>query len=224
MEIIINPEPRQLIDTYLPASVRARMSQAIMDAYKWSDLLLNNTAIFKSLRGKKRLLPEIKNVAVEFFMIQAVKNGELPLSYRIKFNSNRSHPFLELYNADLLLHFNQVKSKDQCARKAFCRDRLIKPIQSYIDVDNTSEASISYDSQKYFQMNHGYQSSNPNFINLGIPNTSGIFEASVQLLEEYRVIEGFYPKSQIETIDDFTFEEFQRYAEGEEANDSRKTS
>ncbi|MDU0331954.1 hypothetical protein ACTNDP_22135 [Paenibacillus barengoltzii] len=224
MLIVINPEPRDIIDTYIPMSIRSRMCQAIVDAYKWSDILLSNTSIFKSVRGKKRLLPEIKNVAVEFFIVQAIKNGEIPLNYRIKFNSNFSHPFLELYNNDVLIHINQVKSKNQCARKAFCRDRLIKPIQSYIDVDSDQGAHISYDSQKYFQMNHGYQTSIPSFVNLGIPNSRGDMEASIQLLEEYRVVEGFYPKSQIETIDEFTFEEFQRYAEGEGANDSRQTS
>ncbi|MBA9086550.1 hypothetical protein FHR92_003028 [Fontibacillus solani] len=224
MEVVINPEPRAIIDSHIPMPVRARVCQAIVDAYKWSEILLNNTSIFKSVRGKKRLLPEIKNVAVEFFVVQAIKNGEIPLEYRIKFNSNFSHPFLELYNSEVLIHFNQVKTKNQCGRKAFCRDRLIKPIQSYIEVDNDLETHISYDTQKYFQMNHGYQTTIPSFVNLGIPNDQGVLEASVQLLEEYRVIEGYYPESQIETIDEFTFEEFQRYAEGEEANDSRQTS
>lgn len=180
--------------------------------------------MFHTQRGKKLATPEIKNLAVEFFAIQSVKNGELPFKHRTGYNSNRSHSFLELYNSDSLFHFNQVKSKTMCARKAECRDRHIKPLESYINIDEQNNSYIDFDNQRYFQINHGYQSSSPSFITLGIPNKEGVLKGSIFLLEEYRVIEGFYPKSKIESLDDFSFEEFQRYAEGENENAARKTS
>lgn len=218
MEIIINPAPREITNKFIPFPTRSRLSQAIVDAYKWSDILLNNTAAFKTLRGKKRLLPEIKNIAVEFFVIQAVKNGELPFKHRVSFNSNYSHPFLELYTDELLIHFNQVQYKSKCARKAFCRDKHIKPIQSYINYDDAIN-SVRFDDQRYFQVNHGYQTETPSFISLGIPNEKGKFEDYIPLMEEFAVTEGFYPKSKIQALDEFSFEDFQRYAEGDDIDD-----
>lgn len=187
-------------------------------------MLMENNIVLQTQRGKKHAFPEIKNLAIEFFMMQAVKNGELPFKHRTGYNSNRSHSFLELFNDDSLFHFNQVRSKSMCARKAECRDRHIRPLSSYINIDEQNNANIECDNQRYFQLNHGYQSSNPSFITLGIPNRKGVLEGTIFLLEEYRVVEGFYPKSKIESLDDFSFEEFQRFAEGDNENATRKTS
>jgi hypothetical protein len=212
IELVIKQDPKLVINNHVPLAVRAKFAQVVVNAYKWSEMLFNNTAAFKSIRGKKRLLPEIKNIAVEFFVMQAVKNRDLPFEFRINYNSNRSHPYLELFNDRSLIHFNQVKRKNNCGRKAFCRDRLIQPISSYI---NFEKNSVEYDDQLYFQLNHGYQSETPSFLTLGIPSVYGKFEASIQLLEEFTAIEGYYPKSTVKNIDDMSFEEFEQFAEGE---------
>jgi len=221
VKIQILDEPREVINQYIPLESRKRLSKIIIDAYQWSDLLINNTAALKTIRGTKRLLPELKNVAVEFFVMQAVKNKELPFTYRIGYNANRSHPFIELFNESILIHFNQVRTKNSGARKAFCRDRLLQPIKSYIDFE---EGDIKYEDERYFQINHGYQTEKPSFITLGIPNKQGKFDASIYLLEEFSVFEGHYPKSKIETVDEINFEDFQRFAEGEGINESIKNS
>lgn len=221
MKIEILEDSKSLINRVIPFEVRKKLVKCIVDAYQWSDLLLKNTAVFHSIRSRKRLLPEIKNVAVEYFVKEAVKNKELPFKYRIGYNSNRSHPFIELFNDSVLIHFNQVKRKNQGARKAFCRDRYLRPIESYIDFE---DGKIKFDDQLYFQVNHGYQTEQPLFVTLGIPNEKGNFESSINLLEEFSVIEGRYPKSKIEQVDEISFEDFQRFAEGEELNDSTKTS
>ncbi|MDK8182135.1 hypothetical protein [Paenibacillus sp. UMB4589-SE434] len=222
MEIVIAQDPREIIKSHISFSARSKLSNLVIDAYKWSELLINNTAAFKTLRGQKRLLPEIKNVAVEFFIIQAVKNKELPFLCRSAYNSNRSHTYLELYNEDTLIHFNQVSSKNKCGRKAVCRDRVTKPLESYIDYSDNINPTISVDSKNYFQVNHGYQTSTPSFITLGIPNGEGILNGSIPLLQEFVVVEGFYPKSKIQTVDEISFEDFQRYAEGDGLEDVEK--
>lgn len=222
VKIEVEDAPREIINQCIPLEVRKKLTKLIMDAYQWSDLLIKNTSVFKSARGIKRLLPEIKNVAVEFFVMQAAKNKELPFSYRIGYNSNHSHPFIELFNDSTLIHFNQVRTKRSGGRKAFCRDRHLKPITSYIDFEDGN--TIKYEDQRYFQVNHGYQTETPAFITLGIPNIEGKFESSIYLLEEFSVFEGYYPKSKIENVDELSFEDFQRFAEGEEGNESFKES
>ncbi|MEK5036344.1 hypothetical protein MKY96_33480 [Paenibacillus sp. FSL R7-0302] len=223
MFFVINPDPREVIEEYIPLNVRALLAKEITDAYQWSELIFNNTAAFKSLRGRYKLLPEIKNLAVEFLMMQASKSGKLPLKYRTGYNSNHSHSFTELYDDNVLLHFNQVKSKNKCGRKAYCRDRLVKPVQSYFDIEDNSLV-VEENVQKYFQVNHGYQSETPLFISLGIPNSMGILEGRISLLDEITVIEGARPVSQVKEIDDFDFEDFQRFAEGAEENDKQQSS
>ncbi|GEM01927.1 hypothetical protein SAMN05421839_1184 [Halolactibacillus halophilus] len=214
---VIKDEPRTLINGYIDFSTRKKLGQLVTDAYKWSSLLQENTLQLKTIRGKKRLLPEIKNVSIEFFLIQAMKNNELPFKYRFANNVRGSHPYLELYNDDTIIHVNQVSRKNMCARKAICRDVLFKPIQSYIEFEELDE--ISYHEKRYFQLNHGYQTSTPEFVTLGIPNNSYKFDASIPILEEYTAIEGHLPKSKIEKIDGDFLDAFQRYAEGDEQNE-----
>ncbi|MCQ2009283.1 MAG: hypothetical protein ABF629_15210 [Sporolactobacillus sp.] len=212
--------PIETINKAVPLEIRRELARIVIDAYKWSDILIKNTAVFQSLRGRKRLLPEIKNVAVEFVAMQAVKNNRLPFQYRMASTSNHSHFYLELFDGNTLIHFNQVAQRNNCARKAFCRDRLIKPLSSYMDFDS---GSIECDNKQYFQVNHGYQSVAPLFVTLGIPEKSGKLGPKIYLLDEYSASTGKYPKSKIETVKDFSYEDFQRYAEGEEGNELFKS-
>ncbi|MNC16185.1 hypothetical protein D3C75_640340 [compost metagenome] len=222
MEIIIKEDPSDVINGLIPFQIRAIISQTIVDAYKWIDLILNNTLAFKSKRSKHIFIPEAKNLAVEFFMIQATKSGKLPFEYRYAFNSNLTHSYLELYNDNILIHLNQVNSKNKCAKKAYCRDRHIKPVDSYINIGPDSEAFLSEKEQElYFQVNHGYQSSSPNFITLGIPNKLGKFSTAIQLLDEFAVIEGHYPKSKIEIVSELSFREFEEFVENQTSEETQ---
>jgi len=222
MNFIIKDDPRAIIDLHIPFTERSKMLQIIVDAYKWSDMLLNNTEAFKIKRSKNLLAPELKNIAVEFFFMQAMLNNNLPFEYRYATNSNRSHSYIEIYNQNILIHINQVARKEACGRKAYCRDRFINDPESYFVIDK-EELTINHGPQHYFQLNHGYQSSSPAFISLGIPNNKGKFSAYVPLMEEVRAINGNYPKSELQHVEEFSFEEFQRFAEGEEIHDSKKS-
>jgi hypothetical protein len=225
MSYIINDEPRELVNKHIPFQLRKKFADLVTDGYKWSTILQENTPHFRTPRGKKRLLPEIKNVSTEFFFWQAIKNNEIPFECKFATNDKRSHNYLEIYNDDVLIHINQVQTKRSCGRKAFCRDRFLKPIYSYMAFDELEENSHYQhdDDRLYFQINHGYQTSTPQFITIGIPNKSSKFDAYVPVLEEYNAIEGNLPKSKIEKIDaDFFNDAFQRFAEGDEVKDERK--
>jgi len=211
---VIQDEPRKIINNYIDFATRKKLGKLIVDGYKWSVLLQENTPHFKSLRGRKRLLPEIKNISVEFFMVQAVMNGELPFEYRIANNSKGSHPYLELFNDETVIHINQVSRENACARKAICREVLFQPMQSYAEFEELGD--ISYHDKRYFQLNHGYQTKTPSFVTLGIPNQSYRFDTSIPILQEYTAIEGDLPKSKIEKIDEDFFNAFQQFAEGDE--------
>lgn len=217
--IVLKDDPRKIINNHISLNVRQLFGEAIVDAYKFSTLLQQNNPQLRSIRGLKRLLPEIKNVSIEYFLTRTIKNNNLPFQYKHATNSNRSHPFIEIYNDDMVLHVNQVRTKGSCARKAYVRDKLIKPVKSYM-LFNMDD--LDYEDRYYFQLNHGYQTEEPLFITLGIPNQDYKLEGSISLLEEYSIIKGTYPTSKIETIEEDFFSEFQQFAEGDEFSEEAK--
>lgn len=225
MDIII-PEKnaREVIEENFSREVRMKIPQIIYNAYNWSYRVIQNTALLNWERGKT-LAPHIKNIAVEFFLVQEIKNGNLPFRWRVSHNSNKSATLIELYDDQILLHINQVATKNKVARRAFCRDQYIQKFQSYIDFDDLKEPSNTIkDKPKYFQLNHGYQSMEPLFISLGIPNKHQKWEDNIQLLDEFSVFEGKYPKSKPEDIKDFSLEEFQLFTEEVEKNERKETN
>lgn len=224
MSIVI-PEKsaREVIEDAFPKEVRMKLPNIIADAYKWSYRLVENTAILSWVRGKT-LTPHIKNIAVEFFLVQEIKNGNLPLNWRVNYTSNKSASFIEFYSSYVLLHVNQVSGKGRIARDAFCRDQYIQPFQSYIEFDEENQYTGTVEDQlKYFQLNHGYQSTEPSFISLGIPGINKKWVDNIQLLEEYVVYNGKYPKSKPENIEDISLEDFQQFAEEVEKNEFKES-
>lgn len=222
MDIIVpQKSARQVIEENFPQHVRMKIPQIMYNAYMWSYRVVENTPLLNWKRGKT-LTPHIKNMAVEFFLVQEIKNGNLPFNWRVSHNSNKSATLIELYNDQMLLHVNQVATKKNVARPAFCRDQYIQEFQSYINFERLEDSSeVSHNKPKYFQLNHGYQSMEPLFISLGIPNKNEKWEDNIQLLDEFSVFEGKYPKSKPEDIKDFSLEEFQQFAEEVEKNEHK---
>ncbi|MCA0150306.1 hypothetical protein LCD52_16095 [Rossellomorea vietnamensis] len=222
---IVVPEKsaRQVIDENFPIELRSKFPKIINNAYFWAYRTLQNTSLLNWERGKS-LLPHIKNIAVEFFLVQEIKNNNLPLSWRVSFTSNKSASLIELYNDDILLHINQVRNKLSIGRAAYCRNQHIQHFQSYINFENINDKNNTVQGKpKYFQLNHGYQSQEPLFISLGIPGTNKKWVDNIQLLDEFTVVEGQYPKSKPEDIKDFSLEEFQQFAEEVDKNESKAT-
>lgn len=217
--LIITDEPRKIIDNCIDFDSRRLLGEAIIDAYKWATLLQQNTPQFRNTRGLKRLLPEMKNISIEFFLTKTIDVERLPFRYRYAYNSNKSHPFLEIYNDEIVMHINQVANKSSCARKAFFREKFLKPVRSYMLFEELDE--INYDNKHYLQMNHGYQTERPLFITLGLPNQEYKFEGAISILEEYSSIKGKYPTSKIETIEEDFFSQFQQFAEGVEQSEKK---
>ncbi|MFD2442531.1 hypothetical protein ACFSO7_00730 [Bacillus sp. CGMCC 1.16607] len=225
MHIIVpDKTAREVIEEAFPIEVRIKLPQIILDAYKWSFRIVENTSLLNWIRGRT-LTPNIKNIAVEFFLVQEIKNGNLPLNWRVSYTSNKSASLIELYSDEILLHINQVGSHRKIARAAFCRDQYIQPFQSYIDFDGNSQyLSTVENKQKYFQLNHGYQSHEPLFVSLGIPGANRKWIDNIQLLKEFAVYKGRYPKSKLENINDFSLEDFQQFAEEVENNELKESN
>lgn len=215
MKIVVAEEvPRKVIEENFEFEIRMKFPKIINDAYFWAHRLIENTATLNWIRGNS-LLPNIKNIAVEYFLVQEIKNGKLPLQWRINYTSNRSASFIEIFNDSLLLHVNQVQNKKCIGRPAFCRDQHLEHFQTYFNIEpEKNVVNFVKDKQRYFQLNHGYQSREPLFINLGIPGSNRKWIDNINILEEFASIEGRFPKSKPENIEELNLEEFQRYAEG----------
>ncbi len=225
MNIIVpDKDAREVIEHAFPIELRMKFPQIILNAYMWSYRIVKNTPLLNWERGRT-LTPNIKNIAVEFFLVQEIKKGNLPLKWRVSYTSNKSASLIDLFTDDFLLHINQVAKPTKIARAAFCRDQHIQPFQSYIDFDDNYEYINTVEKkQKYFQLNHGYQSQEPLFVNLGIPGANRKWIDNIQLLKEFAVYDGRYPKSKLEDIKEFSLEDFQLFAEEVENNEQQESN
>ncbi len=220
MNIVIQKEDaREVIEKHFGVEIRRKLPKIIYDAYFWSHRIIENTSMLNWIRGKS-LLPNIKNIAVEFFIVQEIKNGNLPFQWRVNYTTNKSASFIEIFNDSILLHVNQVANKKKIARPAFCRDQYIQSFQSYIEFQPEISTFDQVNKKpQYFQLNHGYQSIEPLFISLGIPGDNRKWIDNIQLLNELVSIEGRLPKSKVENIEGFSLEDFQQFADEVDSND-----
>ncbi|MGG0516607.1 hypothetical protein [Bacillus pseudomycoides] len=227
MSAIVIPEqdPREIIEKYFPRNIRTRIPEVINNAYGWCYIHAENTPLLNWTRGKS-ILPNIKNIAVEFFVREEIKKGNLPFQWRVNYNRNRSASLIEIYNDEMVLHINQVAKKSSIARPAYCRDQYIKSLQCYWDFGNelnSEEPRMIEKDKLYFQLNHGYQSESPLFVSLGIPGKDKQWVEAIQLLDEFVTIQGVHPKSKVEEIPGFSLEDLQQFT-NEVERDERNNS
>ncbi|MED3310336.1 hypothetical protein P4436_05865 [Bacillus thuringiensis] len=227
MSLIVVPEqdPREIIENYFPRIIRTRIPQVINNAYGWCYTHAENTPAFDWKRGNS-LVPNMKNIVVEFFIREEIKKGNLPFNWRVSYNRNKSASLIEVYNDDIVLHINQVARKSAIARPAYCRDQYVKSVQCYWDWGNELDAEeprIIEKNKLYFQLNHGYQSQSPLFVSLGIPGRNKKWVEAIQLLDEFVTIQGVHPKSTVEEIKEFSLEDLQQFT-NEVERDERNNS
>ena len=114
MNIVIQKEDaREVIEKHFGVEIRRKLPKIIYDAYFWSHRIIENTSMLNWIRGKS-LLPNIKNIAVEFFIVQEIKNGNLPFQWRVNYTTNKSASFIEIqYCCMLIKLLTKRKLQDQ---------------------------------------------------------------------------------------------------------------
>lgn len=161
-------------------------------------------------RGK-RIIPELKNSAVEFCIIQACKRNILPFEVSFENNARKTGKYLKLKYKEASLTVNQTRSVKVSSRDAKFRKELLRTFTTCLNLFNIDENMIP--SKYYFEINHGYQSKTPIFTVAGIPdgNHGWIFSKKLNMLTALSKGESDDLKTVSKDIESFGPDEFRKY-------------
>lgn len=163
----------EIINTFSSRTMSI-LARGVQQAYRWTNNWLKDpgNAVLVSYEWEKYTRGFVVGVAVNYFIIKELLDEDLDLHFSFKYNSNKSYPYLVITDdkREFELTVNQTQKGKRCASKSQFRDNLIDKYQSSLfDTDNEENMK----NKKYFQLTHGYQTAEPGFINLGIPNKNG---------------------------------------------------
>lgn len=213
---------QKMIKELFNVRVRSLLNTAVGKGYELANNTKENTNYLNHAKTRgKDILPHLKNYSVEFAIIKYIENGLLPYDFDIKYNSNKSARYFVLFdsNRKFELCVNQVNEKNKIGRPAYYRNQRIESFNSYFILSENNETEIITKKPIYFELNHGYQSTSPNFVVLGIPGKHGKWLDKVDISREINHIPlsgGI--KTTVEEVKDFNFEELQEYIEKSESN------
>ncbi|MDW7614888.1 hypothetical protein SC499_09125 [Peribacillus simplex] len=202
--------------------IRSLLNSAVIKGYELAHSTKDNTSYlsYSKSRGKD-ILPYLKNYAVEFAIIKYIESGLLPFDFEIKYNRTRSSRFFILFDTSrkMELCVNQVSQKKKIGRPAYYRNQRIESFNSYFILSDISNGEIVNDKPVYFELNHGYQSTTPNFVILGIPGKDGKWIDKLEISNEINLVSDTGTiKTKIEEVEEFNFEELQKYIEKSGSN------
>lgn len=182
--ILINQEfAPKIVDEYFSNTTKEILKNIIFKGYYEVDKIekQSNTTIGKFLAldklRNKNVIPEIKNLAIDYFLLQACIHGMLPFEANYQANSNNSGHNLRMTTTDGkgILTVNQVTKINNSSRDAVYRKNMEHDLVSELNLwgNNLSTKDDSSVIKYYFELTHGHQSLQPKFVVLGMPNDEG---------------------------------------------------
>lgn len=168
--------------------------------------------IIKNPRWKK-VIPEFKNIATEYFLMSACDKGLLPLSYCICENSGNTGDYVQFkFNKNnCILTVNQVRSKQRSSRNALFREEMREQFNSSFNLSFKDEFHSDNMLEYYVELCHGYQSSKPHFVTLGIPDNNNGWMSYIDIKSPFLSVskgEEKDIKTSTNDISEFNKEEF----------------
>ena len=180
--------PRENMEQVFDKNCRRSFVNGIKNAYKWLSIWeqdpVNQVLLkYSGKTGRGNIL----SWAVTYFLIEEVKKGNINLSYRLDLTRQSKIPYLVLFDKsrNVELTVNQVPKISKPARAAINRYERIKNNFTTTLFDTYAEEK---EQPFYYQLTHGYQSKEPGFINLGIPNDSTSWLDFIELSKEVYVL------------------------------------
>lgn len=176
---------KEIMETF-NSKMRSAFVSGINRAYRWCELWLqdpNNAPLVVNGR-KKFTRGYVIGPAVDYFIVKEIIDSGIDLKVKLKYTS-KDYPYIVLMDNDesFELTINQTKKPDSTAKQAEFRDNLIDKYQSSLfSIVDESDSAGAEDSKNYFQLTHGYQSEEPKYINLGIPQKNGTWKDYVNIM------------------------------------------
>lgn len=181
--------PRDNIEDAFDKKCRSSFMIGIKNAYRWFGIWSQDPANQVLLKySGKTAKGNIISWAVTYFLIEEVKKGNIGLNFRIDLTKKSKTPYLVLFDKakNIELTVNQVPKVNRPARSAVNR---FERIQNNFMSTLFETQELKNKEPFYYQLTHGYQTSEPGFINLGIPKDDVSWEDFIDLTKETYVIE-----------------------------------
>lgn len=167
-------------------------------------------------RGPFAVESRLKQIAVEVAICRLIENGDLPFDYFFKSNSRGNHKYLIVTDHDSFhMTVNQCSNDKHPAKKSQYRDKENTNFQTRLVLDKDDIINGSSENE-YIELNHGYRSKEPMFVNLGIPQkgTNG-WAYCLNISNSVEVKEFPKPKTKVEGPESVTPDEFAAYSKRE---------
>lgn len=215
---------QQLLEKEFSMPQRVILGNVIQVGYQnWHDFLRKDTtpAFLKTKRAEK-LKPEIKNMAVEYAVMQACNKGLIPLKWSLEQTNNIALKYLNLKSSDgkCVFTINQTASAGTRSRHAKFRDELDAPFQSslnlYPDDGDKRKFITEPDFTYYCEINHGYQSEKPVFALVGKPAAKRGWLGQLSLLNQIQLLPQGEAEDTLTAAGDvrkFSLDDFQNFME-----------
>lgn len=191
------------------------INQCIQTGYDLVNDYCKKAPEWLALNGRgKRMIPEFKNSAVEFAIMQASKRKILPFLWSVEENAGKTGTYLKLTYNGACFTVNQTRNIDVCSRDAQFRQNLLDEYVTRLNLFDQGETATTI--KHYFEINHGYQSKHPLFTVAGIPdgNHGWIFSKQLNRFTALSKGEDEDLKTVSKDISDFGEDEFKDYLQG----------
>lgn len=217
--IILNRrEPNSELIKLLNNSQLIIAKNTVNIAYEQVELFFKNKVpdfLIKNPRWRK-LIPECKNIATEYFLMSACDKGLLPLSYSICENYGKTGDYVQFKfkKNDCVLTVNQVRSKKNSSRNALFRKEMREQFNSRLNLYSEDEPYCDNMLKYYVELCHGYQSIKPQFVTFGIPDNDNRWISYIDIQSPFlRTSKGEEKDIQtsIKDISDFNNKRFESF-------------
>lgn len=211
-------DPEEFLIKTFDKEMRVYLNSSVKLGYQLAiDTLRKDESWLNQLRGKE-ILPRLKTYAVEYMIVQYIKNGLIDLNYSIEYTSRRNNTFLLFNDQEMKTNLivNQATSPIKPSRYAKYRAYRYNNFETYFDF-----ATNSYIEEKpvYVELNHGYQTDIPIFSVLGIPKNNQLWYTSIPVDKEFELLTE--DKSKFITTEnemsDFNIDDFQKHIKESDA-------
>lgn len=218
--ILAQVSPEQLLLDEFSTMQRAIMGNAVAIAYRNVIEFQKKRPDFLRTVHASKLVPEFKNMSVEFSLMNACEKGLIPLQWSFEDAHNKKDKYLKLISLDgkCLFTVNQTKSAGTKSRLAKYRQDLDDSFQTKLNLF-PADGSIMAEQPYYFELNHGYQSKVPMFAVIGKPKEGRGWLTQQSLLNQAQLVpeqDRTSVKTATKEINNFTWSDFEQYISAHE--------
>ncbi|MBN7275557.1 hypothetical protein GNF18_10430 [Ligilactobacillus pobuzihii] len=205
-------DPNKIVRSFFSEKEKMLINGAVKLGYSKADDKLKSTPWLT--QDDKDISARLKTRAVWFYMYSLASKGKIGCDFTIEYNSDHTTRFLLGRSEDKKSCFtvNQTSSNTRSSRYAKYRAERHKNFESYFDL--WDEGDLITEAPLYFELNHGYQGTSPNFVIFGIPDNNQRWYASEQLLtfgSMQMELDTKPFKTKAEDVPDFSESEFENF-------------